>query len=102
MLGTRDLVAIDLAGGAVLLNLGSLIAGQIDVLLNGYVGLSISEMVVNPILKHDSHEGQSVERSRANDVDARGGVESDLNGDSVIALHLLGGKTRRLRRNFQN
>ena len=39
---------------------------------------------------------------RANDIDARRRGEADLDRDRVVALHLLGGQARRLRRDFQD
>ena len=77
-------------------------AGQADVLLHRHRGLGVGEVIVHPIFEADPHKGQSIERSRADDINAGRGVEPDLHGDGVVTLHLLGGEARRLRGDFQD
>ena len=62
----------------------------------------IGEVVVHPIFEADAHKRQSIERGRADDIDAGRGVEPNLHGDGVVTFHLLGREARRLRGNFQD
>ena len=65
-------------------------------------GLIESEVVVDSISKRDPNEGQTVERGRTNDVDARRCGKADFHGNRVVALHFLGRETGRLRGNLQD
>ena len=102
MLGADDLITIDFPGRAVRLDGGHQTAGQADVLLHRDRCLGVGEVIVHPIFEADAHKGQSIERSRADDVNAGRGVEPNLHGARVVTFHLLGREARRLRGNFQD
>jgi len=90
VLRTHDLIAIDLARGAVLLDGGRDIAGQVGVLLQGDGGLRIGKVKVHAVLKYHAHERQPVERGGADDIDPGGRVERNLHRPGVVTLHFLG------------
>ena len=96
------LIAIDLADQARLLNLRYLVAGQRDVLLQAERRLCIGEEIIDTVSESDAHEGQAIERCRADIVDPGRGIEADLHRDGVIALHLLGRESSGLRRDFED
>ena len=91
MLRPDHLVAINFPVELYLLDLRHLAAGKRDVLLQGDRRLSVGEVIVHPVFEHDADKRQAIERSGADDIDAGRGVKSDLDGDCVVALHLLGG-----------
>jgi hypothetical protein len=99
---THHLITINLADEARALDLRRDIVRKIDVLLQIYRRLLQSEVVIDPVLKHDAHEGQAVERGGPDHVDAWRSGQPDLEGDGIVALHLLGGLPRGLRRNLQD
>ena len=96
------LITIDFPRRAVRLDGRHEAAGQGDVLLHRHRCLGIGEIVVDPIFEADAHKGQSIERSRADDVNAGRGVEPDFHRECVVALHLLSREPRRLRGNLQD
>jgi hypothetical protein len=51
VLRTDDLVTENLSGGTILLNLGCLISGERDVLLQGRRGLAIGEVVIDAVFE---------------------------------------------------
>src|ERR1700719_1825063 len=99
---TNHLIAIDLSGGTALLDGGHEIARQTDILLHGSGRLAVGKVKVNAILEHDADKRQSVEGSRADDLDAGCRIESNLDRAGVIALHLFGRQAGRLSGNFEN
>jgi hypothetical protein len=62
-------VTENLSGGTILLNLGCLISGERDVLLQGGRGLAIGEVVIDAVFESHADKGQAVERSGANNID---------------------------------
>ncbi len=97
-----NLIAIDLTDQAGLLDLGDLIARQVDVLLQADRRLGQSEIEIDAIFEGNADKRQAVERCRA-DIDHAGGrVETHFHRNGVIFLHLLGRKTGRLCRDFKN
>jgi hypothetical protein len=71
VLGADDLVTVDLADQARLLDLRHLVRGELHVLLQAELGLRVGEVVVDPVLEGHAHERQAVERGRADVVDPR-------------------------------
>jgi hypothetical protein len=67
---SRDLVAVDLADEARLLDLRNLTAGQVHVLLQTERGLRVREVVIDAVLERHPHEREAVEGGRADVVDA--------------------------------
>ena len=102
MLRTDDLIAIDFPSRAVRLDRRHQIAWQADVLLHRDRCLAVGEVIVHSVFEGDANKRQPIERSRADDVNARRGVESDLHGPRVVTFHLLGREARRLGGNFQD
>ena len=102
MLRTDHLVTIDFPGRAVRLDCGHQTARQADVLLHRDRCLGVGEVVVHPVFEDDANKGQSIERGRADDVDAGRRVETNLHGARVVTFHLLGREARRLRGDFQD
>ena len=82
--------------------LGTCAARKGDVLLQRDRRLAVGKVIVHAVLEDDADKGQAIERSGADDVDAGRRVESDLDGNRVVTLHLLGGQARRLRGDFQD
>jgi hypothetical protein len=97
-----DLIAIDLADRARHLDLRHLVGRQVDVLLQVQAGLGEREIVIDAVFEGDAHEGEAVERRRSDVLDAGRRIEADLHRNRVVALHLLGGQSRRLRGDLQN
>src|ERR1700736_5449813 len=99
---TNHLIAINLSGGAALLNGGHEIPRQTDILLHGSGRLAVGKVKVNAILENDTDKRQPVEGSRTDDIDAGFCIESNLDRARVVALHLFGRQARRLGGNFEN
>ena len=99
---TFDLIAVDFAGQAGLLNLRRLIAGKRDVLLERDRRFLIGEIVVHAVFEGHAHEAQAIERSRAHIDDAGHRIERDLHRYRIIFFHLLGRQARGLRGDFEN
>src|ERR1700676_2627698 len=78
---TDELVAVDFPDKTGLLNLGNLIARQVDVLLQADRRLREREVKINPVFEGDADERQSIEGSRANIDDAGGGIKAHLHRD---------------------
>jgi hypothetical protein len=97
-----QLVAIDFANQARCLNLRGDAVGKIDVLLQAERGLREGEVIIDAVFERDSNERQAVERGGTDVVDAGRGRESDLHRNGVIALHFLGGESRRLGGDLQD
>ena len=97
-----DLITVDFPDQARPLNRRRDVVRQTDVLLQVDFRLGKSKIVVDAVLERHADEGEAVERRRADHIDPRRSGEADLHRDGVIALHLLGGETRRLRRDFEN
>src|SRR4029077_5290686 len=85
-----QLVAVDFADEARLLNGRDLAAWQIDILLQADRGLRQREIEVDAIPEGDADEGQSVKRCRADVDDAGRRIKPDLHRDGIVFLHLLG------------
>ncbi len=96
------LIAVDFADQAGALDLRRDVIRQADILLQIDRGLRQREIIIDAVLKHDAHEGQPIERGRADDVDARRGGKPDFDRDGEIALHLLGRLAGRLGGDFQD
>ena len=99
---TDDLIAIDLTDQAGLLNLGDLIAGQVDVLLQADRRLRQGEIEIDAVFEGNADKRQAVERCRADIDDPGRRIEPDLHRNGIIFLHLLGGQAGGLCRDFQN
>ena len=97
-----ELIAIDFPDQARPLNLRGDVVGQVDVLLQIDRGLGEREVIIDAVLEHDAHEGEAVERSRADDVHPRRGGEADLERDRVVTLHLLRRQAGGLRGDLQD
>src|SRR5580704_6885330 len=96
------LIPVDLPHEARTLYRGLHVVGKTHILLQTQSCLLNSKIIVNPILEGDSDEGQAVERCRADDVNTGSWGKANLNGNRVVALHLLGRLARGLRGNFEN
>jgi len=96
------LIAKDLADQAGGLDDRRDVVRQRDVLLQIDRGLRQREVIVDAVIERHADERQTVERGRADDVDAGSGGEPDLDRNGVVALHLLGREAGRLRGDFQN
>ena len=99
---TDNLIAIDFSSRAIGLDCGHQTTGQANVLLHCDRCLAVGEVILNAILEDHADKGQTIERSRADDIDSGRGVESNFHWTGVITFHLLGGETRCLRRNLQD
>ena len=99
---TDELIAVDFTDQAGLLNLGDLIARQVDVLLQADRRLRQREIEIDPVFEGNADKRQAVERCRADIDDAGRRIEPDLHRNGIIFLHLLGGQAGRLRGDFQN
>ena len=97
-----DLIAVDFADQAGLLNLGDLIAGQIDVLLQADRGLRERKIEIDAVFEGNADKRQAVKRRRADIDDAGRRIEPDLHRNRIVFLHLLGGQAGRLGGDFQN
>ena len=97
-----NLIAVNFPRRTVRLDVGHLVARQVDILRDCHRRLAISEEIIHAVLEADADKRQAVERSGADDLNAGSGVEADLHGARVITLHLLGGQARRLRGDFQD
>src|SRR5215469_2773007 len=102
MWGADELISVDFANQARALNSGLNVVWKIHILLQVDCGLRQGKIIVNAILEHDAHEGKTVERSRSDHVDARGGGEANLDWNSVVSLHLLRRETSRLSGDLQD
>jgi hypothetical protein len=97
-----DLVAVDLADQARLLDGRHQVARQGDVLLQADRGLGQREIVVDAVSEGDANKRQSVERGRADIDDARRRIEPDFHRNGIVFLHLLGGEAGGLCRDLEN
>ena len=96
------LIAINLAHQAGGLDLRRHAVRQADVLLQIDRRLRQGEVIIDAVVEGHPHKRQTVERRRTDDVDARRRGKPDFDRDGVVALHLLGRQTRRLRGDFQD
>src|ERR1700744_3571522 len=84
------LITVDFADQAGALDLRRDVIRQADILLQVDRSLRQRKIVVDVILKYDAYERQTIERCRADDVDAGRGGKPDFDRNGEIELHLLG------------
>src|SRR5580658_9017625 len=99
---TDDLVAIDFADQARLLDLRHLIGGQRHILLQTERRLRVGEVIIDAVLEGDAYERQSVERRGADIVYAGRRVQPDFHRGRIVFFHLLSGEAGRLRGDLEN
>jgi hypothetical protein len=97
-----DLVAIDFAGQARLLDARGLVVGERNVLLQAQRRLRIGEVIIDTVFESNPNKRQPIERGRADVVDPGCRIEADLHRDRVITLHFFSRETSLLRRDFKD
>ena len=96
------LVPVDFADQAGGLDLRRDVVRQTDVLLQIDRSLGEREVIVDPVVERHPHEGETIERGRADDVDPRRRGEADLDRDRIVTLHLFRRQAGCLGGDFQN